>query len=189
MRPRQADQTELGRRLRERDPLVLADIYDRYARLVYSVILRYVRNTATAEDLTQETFLKVWYRSASFDGTRGQLSSWILTVAKNHSIDHLRSVQGYLEGLTTDLSKLETTRSFSVPEDLDRGLYHRQQVQRGFLKLSEAQIRMLKMAYYDGLTQTEIAAKLERPLGTVKSCLRAALRDLKNHLVMDGALV
>ena len=93
------DQAELGRRLRERDPLVLAEIYDRYARLVYSIILRYVRNAATAEDLTQETFLRVWNRSETFDGTRGQLSSWILIVAKNNAISHLRSVEGRKEGL------------------------------------------------------------------------------------------
>ncbi len=179
---------ELGRRLRERDPLVLSEIYDRYARLVFSIILRYVRNIATAEDLTQETFLRVWNRSETFDGTRGKLSSWIVTVAKNSAINHLRSVESRQEGLTINLTKLESTRSFSGEKDFDRGFYHRQQVQKGFLKLSETHIRILKMAYYDGLTHTEIAANLERPLGTVKSCIRAALQNLKGHLAMEESL-
>ena len=61
-------------------------------------------------------------------------------------------------------------------------------MQKGFLKLSEAQIRILKMAYYDGLTHTEIAANLERPLGTVKSCIRAALQNLKGHLAIEESL-
>ena len=139
-------------------------------------------------DLTQETFLRVWNRSETFDGTRGQLSSWIITVAKNNAINHLRSVEGRQEGLNINLSKIESTRSFSVQQDVDKDFYHRQQVQKGFLRLSKAQIRILKMAYYDGLSHTEIAAKLERPLGTVKSCIRAALQNLKGHLAIEESL-
>ena len=99
-------------------------------------------------DLTQETFLRVWNRSETFDGTRGQLSSWIITVAKNNAINHLRSVEGRQEGLNINLSKIESTRSFSVQQDVDKDFYHRQQVQKGFLRLSKAQIRILKRWSY-----------------------------------------
>ena len=102
MHPEMGDEDNFGFRLQEQDPLVLADIYDRYGRMVYSVVLRYVRNRATAEDLTQETFLRVWNRADTFDGTRGQLSSWILVVAKNSAIDFLRSSGGRAESLTTN---------------------------------------------------------------------------------------
>lgn len=71
-------------------------------------------------DLTQETFLRVWNRSETFDGTRGQLSSWIVTLAKNNAINHLRSVEGRQKGLNINLSKIESTRSFSVQQDVDK---------------------------------------------------------------------
>lgn len=114
MDPKLENQNDLGRRLRERDPLVLADLFDLYGRMVYSIMFRYVRNTATAEDLTQEAFLRVWNRSKTFDVARGQLSSWILVVAKNSAIDYLRSSEGRAESLTTNLSKLEGTCSLST---------------------------------------------------------------------------
>ena len=159
MDPHLASQYNIGHRLRERDPLVLSDIYDRYGRMVYSVILRYVRNTATAEDLAQETFLRVWNRAETFDGTRWQLSSWILVVAKNSAIDYLRSSGARKESLTTNLSKIEGSCSLSATQNVDKDLYNDQQIQNGLVALTDFQ--------YEGLTQAEIAIKLGRPLGTV----------------------
>src|SRR2546425_9460446 len=88
------DEANLARRLRDRDAHVMGDLYSRYGRLAYSLIFRVVRNSATAEDLVQETFLRVWNRGQSFDAERGALGAWILTVARNRAIDHLRSTEG-----------------------------------------------------------------------------------------------
>src|SRR4051812_31351452 len=90
------DDSALAKRLRERDPNVMSDLYDRYGRMVYSLIFRVVRNSAAAEDLVQETFLRVWNRAQSFDSERGVLGPWILTVARNRAIDYLRSTDGRL---------------------------------------------------------------------------------------------
>src|ERR1700722_14629023 len=80
-------------RLQKRDPLALAELYDRYGRLAYSLILRVVRDSGIAEDLVQETFLRVWNRVHGFDGERGALGPWLLAVARNRAIDYLRSAQ------------------------------------------------------------------------------------------------
>src|SRR5579871_6614442 len=86
------DDAELAGRLKGRDPHAMADLYDRYGRLAYALIYRVVRNAAAAEDLVQETFLRVWNRVHSFDPVRGALGPWILTVARHRAIDYLRSV-------------------------------------------------------------------------------------------------
>src|SRR6266536_3588836 len=82
---------ELVERLRKRDPQALGELYDRYGRLTYSLIYRIVRDTGIAEDLVQETFLRVWNRAQAFDATRGALGSWLLAVARNRAIDYTRS--------------------------------------------------------------------------------------------------
>src|ERR1700738_3511129 len=85
---------DLVGRLRRRDPHALAELYDRYGRLVYSLILRVVRDTGIAEDLVQETFLRVWNRVAGFDAQKGSIGPWLLAVARNRAIDYLRSTTG-----------------------------------------------------------------------------------------------
>jgi len=82
---------ELVEGLRKRDPQALGELYDRYGRLTYSLIYRIVRDTGIAEDLVQETFLRVWNRAQAFDAARGALGSWLLAVARNRAIDYTRS--------------------------------------------------------------------------------------------------
>src|ERR1700674_3324236 len=86
--------TDLIGRLQRRDPQALAELYDRYGRLVYSLILRVVRDTGIAEDLVQETFLRVWNRVQGFDAQKGSIGPWLLAVARNRAIDYLRSASG-----------------------------------------------------------------------------------------------
>src|SRR5581483_9478213 len=85
---------ELAARLQRRDAQALAELYDRYGRLAYAIIARVVRDAAVAEDLTQETFLRVWNRAQAFDAERGALGAWLLAVARNRAIDYLRSAGG-----------------------------------------------------------------------------------------------
>src|SRR6266478_587377 len=107
------DDGALARRLRARDPNVMGDLYNRYGRLVYSLIFRVVRNSAAAEDLVQETFLRVWNRAQSFDQERGVLGPWILTVARNRAIDYLRSIDGRMSAGAMELDRLENPGLFS----------------------------------------------------------------------------
>ena len=103
----------LARRLKSREPEAMAELYDRYGRLAYSLIYRVVRNAAVAEDLVQETFLRVWNRVQSFDAERGALGAWVLTVARNRAIDHLRSVDGRMEAGAIELDHLERPGLFA----------------------------------------------------------------------------
>src|SRR5712692_9742736 len=114
---RAKDEGNLARRLRDRDPHVMGDLYARYGRLAYSLIYRVVRNGAAAEDLVQETFLRVWNRAQSFDQQRGALGPWILTVARNRAIDYLRSIDGRMSAGALLLDRLENPRLFSNFED------------------------------------------------------------------------
>src|SRR3954449_5263727 len=88
------DDADVVRRLKSRDPDVIGELYDRYGRIAYTLILRVVHDRAVAEDLVQESFLRVWNRAQAFDAERGALGPWILTVARNQALDYIRSVQG-----------------------------------------------------------------------------------------------
>lgn len=176
------DDAELARRLKAREPHAMADLYDRYGRLAYSVIFRVVRNTAAAEDLLQETFLRVWNRVQSFDQQRGALGPWVLTVARNRAIDYLRSLDGRMAANTLDLDRLENPKLFSNFEDSALTIDRAQRLKEAFEKLSPNQRMAIELAYYEGLSQTEMAERLKQPLGTVKTWVRSALKVLRDEL-------
>lgn len=111
------DDRDLARRLKARDQRAMSGLYDRYGRLAYSLIYRVVRNTGAAEDLVQETFLRVWNRVQSFDETRGALGPWVLAVARNRAIDYLRSADGKMAAGALELDRLETPVLFSGFDD------------------------------------------------------------------------
>ena len=176
------DDRELVRRLKARDPHVMGNLYDRYGRLVYSLIVRVVRNQGVAEDLVQETFLRVWNRAPSFDQERGSFGPWILTVARNRAIDYLRSVDGRITAGSLELDRLESPRLFSDFEDRALSLDRARRLKEAFTKLAPNQRLVLELAYYEGLSQTEMAAKMKQPLGTVKTWVRTALKILRDEL-------
>jgi RNA polymerase sigma-70 factor, ECF subfamily len=100
------DFTDLVHRLKERDPQAMAELYNQFGRLVYSNILVVVRHEAAAEDLTQETFLRIWNSIHSFNCDRGSLGTWIVAVARNRALDYLRSVGGRMERAACDLTQV-----------------------------------------------------------------------------------
>jgi RNA polymerase sigma-70 factor (ECF subfamily) len=160
----------------------MAELYDRYGRIAYSLILRIVRDAAVAEDLTQETFLRIWNRAQAFDSERGAVGPWVLTVARNRAIDYLRSVDGRMAQSAAELEKAESPALFvAVERDLinsDRARLLR----KAFDKLNPNQRTVIEMAYYEGLSQTEMADRLKQPLGTVKTWVRTALQSLRSEL-------
>src|SRR3954464_12027981 len=102
-----------------RDPQAMADLYDRYGRISYTLIFRIVRNVGVAEDLVQETFLRVWNRVQGFDNEKGSLGPWVLTVARNRAIDYLRSVDGRMSQNAFELEANEHPSMFAnVEEDI-----------------------------------------------------------------------
>lgn len=176
------DDAELARRLRARDPHAMSDLYDHYGRLAYSLIFRIVRNSAVAEDLVQETFLRVWNRVQSFDPSRGALGPWVLTVARNRAIDYLRSVDGRMSQGALELDRLENPILFSEFEDRALALDRVKRLKGAFEKLSPNQKLVIELAYYEGLSQTEMAQRMKQPLGTVKTWVRTALKTLREEL-------
>lgn len=173
---------ELAVRLQRRDPQALAELYDKYGRIAFSLIVRIVRDQGIAEDLTQETFLRVWNRMAGFDAERGALGAWVLTVARNRAIDYLRSVDGRTRQNAIELTATEMP---SVFVDLEANLMNSdraRQLKAAFEKLNEKQRLVIELAYFEGLSQTEMAERMKQPLGTVKTWVRTALQILRNEL-------
>jgi len=176
------DSSDLARRLRDRDPKAMSELYDRYGRLVYSLIFRVVRNAASAEDLTQETFLRIWNRAQAFDAERGSLGPWIVTIARNRAIDYLRSADGRAASHNVDLAQMEHPSNFDKFEDKALSLDRARRLKEAFEKLTPSQKTVIELAYYEGLSQTEMAERMQQPLGTVKTWVRSALKALRDQL-------
>jgi len=176
------DDADLARRLKAREPHAMSDLYDRYGRIAFSLIYRIVRNAAAAEDLVQETFLRVWNRAQSFDQQRGSLGPWILTVARNRAIDYLRSIDGRMSAGSLELDRLENPALFSDFEDSALSMDRTRRLKSAFEKLSPNQRMVIELAYFEGLSQTEMAERMKQPLGTVKTWVRSALKALREEL-------
>ncbi len=170
---------ELIERLRKRDPQAMSDLYDRFSRVVFSVIVRVVRNSAVAEELAQETFMRAWNRGTDFDAARGKIGPWLLTIARNRAIDYLRSTAGQQQANTFELVSSERVSLFVNTEDKMVDQETARRIRAAFSTLSENQRRVLELAYFEGLSQSEMAAKLGQPLGTVKTWVRTALGSLR----------
>ncbi len=173
------NETELIERLRRRDPDAMSDLYDRYSRIVYSVILRVVRNASVAEELAQETFLRAWNRSGDIDAARARIGPWLLTIARNRAIDYLRSTAGQQQASTFELVSSERVTLFVNTEDRMVDQEQARRIRAAFSKLKKNQREVLELAYFEGLSQSEMAEKLGQPLGTIKTWVRTALTSLR----------
>ena len=174
---------ELVRRLKSRDGQAMVSLYDKYGGLVYSVILRAVADRATAEDLVQETFLRIWNRVQTFDDEKGRFEGWLVTVARNRAFDYLRSVKNHPAQSFGRLEDLEQAGCFLNKDErqgdqADR-IARQKAVGQALQSLNEDQRRVIELTHFEGMTQTEISEKLNKPLGTVKSLVRSALKSLR----------
>jgi RNA polymerase sigma-70 factor, ECF subfamily len=173
----ESDGVRLMRRLKDRDHNALAELYDCYGRLVFHVILQLVGNRDTAEDLTQEAFLRIWNGASGFDETRGSLKSWVLAIARNRAIDFLRSAEGRVVREAVALDSAGTlTASLRWTQETSHLLA------QAMASLTANQRLVLDLCYWEGMTQEEIADRLQRPLGTVKTWIRKALGSLRTVL-------
>src|SRR5262249_2604953 len=146
------DDAELAAKLRARDPHAMGDLYDRYGRLAYTLIFRIVRNSGVAEDLVQETFLRVWNRIQSFEPGKGSLGPWVLTVARNRAIDYLRSIDGRMSQNALEIDRMESPALFSNLEDRALTIDRAQRLKGAFDKLPANQKLVIELAYYEGLS-------------------------------------
>jgi RNA polymerase sigma-70 factor (ECF subfamily) len=168
----------LARRLRKRDPDVLADLYAQYGSASYGVLLRTLRDRDAADDVQQQVFAEVWRRGEQYDPERAGLLTWILTIARSRAIDHLR--RRVPEPVSSDEMTRLAGGGDGVPET-DRVL-DRWHVAELLSVLPDHERELLRLRFYEELSQTEIAARLDLPLGTVKARMVRALRKLRQHL-------
>ena len=183
-----AGDPDLVARLQRRDPQALAELYDRYGRLAYALILRVVRDAGVAEDLVQETFLRVWNRVHGFDAEKGAIGPWLLAVARNRAIDYLRSATGR----ERNALEFEETDHPALYVDMEREILTSDKarvVKQALAKLSPNQRQVIELAYFEGLSQSEMAERMKQPLGTVKTWVRAALKNLRDELGAEAVSV
>jgi RNA polymerase sigma-70 factor (ECF subfamily) len=162
----------LLRRLAAGDQKALGEFYDLYAGLANGLALRILRDTSDAEDVVQEAFVQVWRQASRYDPRRGSPQAWLCTIARTRALDRLRRRVSRREDATDAppgaTAVPQTEEAMTVRKALDG--------------LSADQRRALELAYYEGLTQTEIAARLSEPLGTVKTRMRLGLMKLREIL-------
>jgi RNA polymerase sigma-70 factor (ECF subfamily) len=175
------EESTLIARLQRRDPQALAELYDRYGKMAYSLVLRVVRDNAIAEDLVQETFLRVWNRVHSVDSEKGSLGAWLLAIARNRAIDYLRSSAG------RERNEIELDENDHAPlyREMEAGILISDQARRvkvAMDKLAPNYRTVMELAYFEGLSQSEMALKMGQPLGTIKTWVRTALQSLRDDL-------
>lgn len=181
------EEASLIERLQARDPGAMSELYDRYGRVTFSVILRIVRDRATAEDLLQESFLRVWNRASVLDAQKGRLGPWLLAVARNQALDYVRSVEGRTWS-TTASADTERTALLCDAEGVLIESVDQERLRKAIGKLNERQRLLVEMAYFEGLTQPEMAERIQQPLGTVKTWMRGALKVLRDELTAPANL-
>jgi RNA polymerase sigma-70 factor (ECF subfamily) len=169
----------------------LSELYDRYARLVFSVAASAVGDVDLAEEITQDVFLRVWERAETYIAAQGKVMAWIASIARNRSIDVLRRRRVRVEGHSVTWAEVETLDppdDLRVEENVD--LAQRQQrVRSAIAQLPPEQQQALALAYFKGYTHQEIAAALDEPLGTVKTRIRLAMQKLNKMLREELTLV
>lgn len=160
------------RRLVAGEQAALGEFYDLFAGLVNALALRILRDGAAAEDVVQEVFLQAWRQASRFDPTRGTPEAWLCTMARTRALDRLRRRVSRRE---------DPSEVAPAPTEVPRN-EEALAVRKAIGTLSEDQRRALELAYYEGLTQTEIASRLGEPLGTIKTRIRTAMIRLREVL-------
>ena len=166
------------------DKDALEALYSKYSTSVYSLAMYMLRHEALAEEVTQEIFLNIWLKAASFHAERGEPRSWIMSVAHHKIVDLIRSRRRTLT--MTDPAAYETldllpANQTSTEEEVERNL-ERERIFKAMTILPEAQREVIYLAYFEGYSQSEMANKLNEPLGTIKTRVRLAMQKLRTVL-------
>lgn len=177
---------ELVQRVRYGDTAALEILYSRYARVVYSFAVRIVGDGPTAEEILQEAFVRTWRQADTFRTLRGNFASWLLSITHNLAIDELRKRQRRpqrVDGVDISETLYGLVDEATNVEEAAEASALRERVAVAMATLPEAQRSAVELAYFHGLSQREIAAYLNEPLGTIKTRLRLGIAKLKDALV------
>ncbi len=173
MPPTTEDDTSLLASVQSGDQQAMASLFDRYSKLVYSVALRVLRDPAAAEDVLQEVFMQIWRNPDSFTAARGSLGGWLAIVSRNRSIDTIRRKRPMV-----DVDDVPLASAFNLADEAERNSLM-ERARGVMVQLPIEQRKTLEMAFFDGLTHSEIAEMTGDPLGTVKTRIRSALLTLR----------
>ena len=183
MQPERAQdvhEIELLKAIAAKDEAALGMLYDRYRAILFGLLMRILNNREEAEDVLQEVFLQVWRKAADFDQNRGRPFTWLVTLARSRGIDRLRTLaarERLAEAGAQGASEQTSDAATDAFKSEQRGL-----VTNALAQLPDEQKRPIMLAYFDGLTQSEIATRLGAPLGTVKTRMRTGLMKLREML-------
>ncbi len=175
----------------ERDPAALEELYDRHAQVVYNLVFRIVRNEAIANDILQETFWQVWQKACDFHGG-GAAAAWLYRIARNKSLDQLRRRKARPQPALTHSEEEEQSlwTTLEDPQAEVEGVVERrtdqQRVRQALWQIPVEQRLCLELAYFEGMTQNQIAEYTETPLGTTKTRIRMGLQKLERILRASG---
>ena len=177
------DEQLLARVADERDGAAFDELYRRYSRAVYSLVVRVVRDAALGEDVVQETFAAVWRAARSYRSERGSATAWLYTIARNAAVDAVRSRRATVVGDPPDMPD-----SGPGPEDQTVAELEAFRVHAAVDELPEREREVIELAYFHGLSQSQVAQRLELPLGTVKTRTRAGLSRLAERLEVERVM-
>ncbi len=176
----EADEVLVRRVAASGDERAISELYDRYAGLIYGAGLRYLGDRGLAEDLVQDVFTSVWRSAAGFDPARASFATWVYRITRNRATDLIRRRR----------ARVRTVGGASHPqmgeEDPTGELSRSFDVASALSRLSPTHREVLTLAYFHGLSQSEISRRTNTPLGTVKSRTTAALRALRESMMEDG---
>lgn len=178
------DEVKLLKAIAARDEAALAQLYDHYRVILFGLLMRILNNREEAEDVLQEVFLQVWRKAEDFDENRGRPFTWLVTLARSRGIDRLRTLaarERVAEAGAREAVEVISDAATDAFKSEQRGL-----VSKALAQLPDEQKRPLMLAYFDGLTQSEIATRLGAPLGTVKTRMRTGLMNLREQLAGKG---
>jgi len=179
-----ADQTiavNLIQKVANQDRDAFSQLYDRFSSLVFALAMRMLRVRSDAEDLLQEVFVQIWRQAQSYSVQRGSPEAWIINIARSRAIDKIRSIRRMEKSfvLTDDPARAESSENVESSAAESEA---RMAMNSALANLPETQRKVLELAYFDGLTQTEIANRLAEPLGTIKTRMRSGIQRLRDML-------
>lgn len=180
--------TELMKLVLNKNRKALEELYDRYVRLIYSFALKSTKDEERARAVVQLVFTRLWTTEKGFDASKGAFVNWLLTIARNCIIDEIRIDKKHKDDQYLDIDtwrQMSDQSNENQPEKAAMDRLKKEQIQQAFKWLSEHQIQLLQLLYWEGYSLREIAELNKEPLGTIKSRLHQALKVLRYHMLPE----